>query len=135
MLIQFVDFSVLLFDFRSVFFDASLRVEERLLDESGIGLLHVWETLDAEVLHDLFDLLLQVEHFGLEFCSLRRFWREREGARDGACVSSSVNYCRRSRCNGIGKGREDTTKSGEEKRTHDGHEFRRLGGVLRASRH
>ena len=78
MLIQFVDFSVLLFDFRSVFFDASLRVEERLLDESGIGLLHVWETLDAEVLHDLFDLLLQVEHFGLEFCSLRRFWRERE---------------------------------------------------------
>ena len=40
-----------------------------------------------------------------------------------------------SRCNGIGKGREDTTKSGEEKRTHDGHEFRRLGGVLRASRH
>jgi len=77
LLIQFVDFSVLLFDFRSVFFDASLRVEERLLDESGIGLLHVWETLDAEVLHDLFDLLLQVEHFGLEFCSLRRFWRER----------------------------------------------------------
>ena len=70
LLIQFVDFSVLLFDFRSVFFDASLRVEERLLDESGIGLLHVWETLDAEVLHDLFDLLLQVEHFGLEFCSL-----------------------------------------------------------------
>ena len=70
LLIQFVDFSVLLFDFRSVFFDASLRVEERLLDESGIGLLHVRETLDAEVLHDLFDLLLQVEHFGLEFCSL-----------------------------------------------------------------
>lgn len=95
MLIQFVDFSVLLFDFRSVFFDASLRVEERLLDESGIGLLHVWETLDAEVLHDLFDLLLQVEHFGLEFCSLRRFWREREGARVGARVSSSVHYCRR----------------------------------------
>ena len=86
LLIQFVDFSVLLFDFRSVFFDASLRVEERLLDESGIGLLHVRETLDAKVLHDLFDLLLQVEHFGLEFCS-------------------------------------------------DGHEFRRLGGVLRASRH
>ena len=95
MLIQFVDFSVLLFDFRSVFFDASLRVEERLLDESGIGLLHVWETLDTEVLHDLFDLLLQVEHFGLEFCSLRRFWREREGARVGARVSSSVHYCRR----------------------------------------
>ena len=95
MLIQFVDFSVLLFDFRSVFFDASLRVEERLLDESGIGLLHVWETLDAEVLHDLFDLLLQVEHFGLEFRSLRRFWREREGARVGARVSSSVHYCRR----------------------------------------
>jgi len=71
LLIQFVDFSVLLFDFRSVFFDASLRVEERLLDESGIGLLHVRETLDAKVLHDLFDLLLQVEHFGLEFCSLR----------------------------------------------------------------
>ena len=71
LLIQFVDFSVLLFDFRSVFFDASLRVEERLLDESGIGLLHVRETLDAEVLHDLFDLLLQVEHFGLEFCSLQ----------------------------------------------------------------
>ena len=70
LLIQFVDFSVLLFDFRSVFFDASLRVEERLLDESGIGLLHVRETLDAKVLHDLFDLLLQVEHFGLEFCSL-----------------------------------------------------------------
>lgn len=137
MLIQFVDFSVLLFDFRSVFFDASLRVEERLLDESGIGLLHVWETLDAEVLHDLFDLLLQVEHFGLEFCSLRRFWREREGARVGARVSSSVHYCRRFAGvrYGIGKGREDTTKSGEEKRTHDGHEFRRLGGVLRASRH
>ena len=71
LLIQFVDFSVLLFDFRSVFFDASLRVEERLLDESGIGLLHVRETLDAKVLHDLFDLLLQVEHFGLEFCSLQ----------------------------------------------------------------
>ena len=85
MLIQFVDFSVLLFDFRSVFFDASLRVEERLLDESGIGLLHVWETLDAEVLHDLFDLLLQVEHFGLEFCSLRRFWRERGCACWCAC--------------------------------------------------
>ena len=40
----------------------------------------MWETLDAEVLHDLFDLLLQVEHFGLEFRSLRRFG-ERERVR------------------------------------------------------
>ena len=63
-----VDFSVLLFDFRSVFFDASLRVEERLLDESGIGLLHVWETLDAEVLHDLFDLLMLVFYVFWQIC-------------------------------------------------------------------
>jgi hypothetical protein len=33
-------------------------------------LLHVREALDAKVLHDLFDLLLEVQHFGLEFCSL-----------------------------------------------------------------
>jgi len=30
----------------------------------------VREALDAKVLHDLFDLLLEVQHFGLEFCSL-----------------------------------------------------------------
>lgn len=38
------------------------------------------EALDAKVLHDLFDLLLEVQHFGLEFCSLfsraRVFFRE-----------------------------------------------------------
>ena len=150
LLIQFVDFSVLLFDFRSVFFDASLRVEERLLDESGIGLLHVWETLDAEVLQDLFDLLLQVEHFGLEFCSLRAMddtqcvvlervrWCVSVPAKTFSsrwwwCLSTTTTT---SKWNGIGtpKAQKGEDKSGE-KRTHDGHEFRRLGGVLRASRH
>ena len=147
LLIQFVDFSVLLFDFRSVFFDASLRVEERLLDESGIGLLHVWETLDAEVLHDLFDLLLQVEHFGLEFCSLRTmddtFWRggflsvpanRTQGNYFLFAVVSFETTTTTSKWNGIGTPKSQKGGGGE-KRTHDGHEFRRLGGVLRASRH
>ena len=38
---------------------------------------------------------------------------------------------------GTRRGKEREDKSGRQKKrtTHDGHEFRRLGGVLRASRH
>ena len=116
-----------------------LRVEERLLDESE------WDcSMCGKHSTPKFCMICLIccstEHFGLEFCSLRRFSDEREKIimrLVSMRVSSSedVGASRGPNTEWDWKTREDTTKSGEKRRTHDGHEFRRLGGVLRASRH
>jgi len=105
----------------------------------------VREALDAKVLHDLFDLLLEVQHFGLEFCSLffaffasldvgvvKEREREREEREERRVSVYEEDWCRRFV---PGEKRDERRRRRRRKRrTHDGDEFRRLGGVLGASR-
>ena len=101
------------------------------------------EALDAKVLHDLFDLLLEVQHFGLEFCSLffaffasldvgvvKEREREKREKRGASAFTKKI---------GVGdlfpgKSETERRRRRRKRRTHDGDEFRRLGGVLGASR-
>lgn len=98
------------------------------------------EALDAKVLHDLFDLLLEVQHFGLEFCSLfsraRVFFREqmwvvKEREREERARGASA-FTKKIGVGDLFPGKERRRR--RQRRTHDGDEFRRLGGVLGASR-
>ena len=103
------------------------------------------EALDAKVLHDLFDLLLEVQHFGLEFCSLfsraRVFFREqmwvvKEREREERARGASA-FTKKIGVGDLFPGKSETNderRRRRKRRTHDGDEFRRLGGVLGASR-